>query len=103
MLEARRHEAMMANEHIMVGSNSYLGSLLAIQNSIQEEIKCRFKAGNSCYCSVQTLLSSRFLSKNLKFKICKTRIFPTLLNGCETWSLTLREECKLRVNTWALH
>ena len=91
--------------HIMVGGNSYkkvktskyLGSLLTCQNYIHEEIRCRFKAGNSCYCSVQTLLSSRFLSKNLKFKICKTRIFPTLLNGCETWSLTLREECRLRV------
>ena len=39
------------------------------QNSIQEEIKGRLKAGNSCYYSVQILLSSRLLSKNLKIKI----------------------------------
>ena len=55
--------------HIKIGSNSYekvetfkyLGSLLTNENSIQEEIKCRLKAGNSCYYSVQTLLSSRLL------------------------------------------
>ena len=63
---------MIANEHIKIGSNSYekvktfkyLGCLLTNQNSIQEEIKCRLKAGNSCCYSVQTLLSSRLLSKN---------------------------------------
>ena len=65
---------MIANAHIKIGSNSYekgktfkyVGSLLTNQNSIQEEIKCRLKAENSCYYSVQTLLSSRLLSKNLK-------------------------------------
>ena len=63
----------------------------------QEEIKCRLKAGNSCYYSVQTLLSSRLLSKNLKIKIYKTIILPVVLYGCETLSLTLREESRLRV------
>ena len=37
--------------------------------NIQEGIKCKLKAGNSCYYSVQTLLSSRLLSKNLKIYI----------------------------------
>ena len=64
----------------------YLGSLLTNQNSIHDEIKCRLKAGNSCYYSVQTLLSSRLLSKNLKIKIYKTIIMPVVLHGCETWS-----------------
>ena len=43
------------------------------------------------------LLSSRFLSKNLKIKIYRTIILPGVLYGCEAWSLTLREERKLRV------
>ena len=43
------------------------------------------------------LLSSRLLSKNLKIKIYRTIIWPVVLYGCETWSLTLREERKLRV------
>jgi hypothetical protein len=46
---------------------------------------------------VQNLLSSRLLSKNLKFKIYRNIILPVVLYGCETWSLTLREERKLRV------
>jgi len=41
--------------------------------------------------------SSRLLSKNLKSKICRTIILPEVLYGCETWSLTLREERRLRV------
>ena len=42
-------------------------------------------------------MSSRLLSKNLKDKIYKTIILPVVLYGCETWSLTLREERRLRV------
>ena len=57
----------------------------------------RFKTGNSCYYSVETLLSSRLHSINLKIKIYKTIILPVVLYGCETWSLTLREECRLMV------
>ena len=46
---------------------------------------------------IQTLFSSRLLSKNWKIKIYKTIILLVVLHGCETWSLTLREECRLRV------
>jgi hypothetical protein len=46
---------------------------------------------------VQNLLSSSLLSKNLKFKIYRTVILPFVLCGCETWSLTLRKGCRLRV------
>jgi hypothetical protein len=47
--------------------------------------------------SVQNLLSSSLLSKTLKIKIYRTIILPVVLYGCETWSLTLREERRLRV------
>jgi hypothetical protein len=67
------------------------------QNLIQEEIKTRLNSGNAYYLSVQSLLSSRLLSKNLKLRIYKTIIVPVFLYGCETWSLTLREEHRLRV------
>ena len=70
---------------------------LTLQNSIQEEIKSRMKLGNACYHSVQNVLSSRLLSKNLKIKIYRTIILPVVLYGCETWSLTLREGQRLRV------
>jgi len=42
-------------------------------------------------------LSSRLLSKNLKIKIYKTIILVIVQYGCEAWSLTLREECRLGV------
>ena len=45
----------------------------------------------------QNLLSSSLLSKNIKIKIYRTIILPVVLYGCETWSLTLREERRLRV------
>ena len=75
----------------------YLGTNLTNQYSIQEEIKSRLKSGNACYYSVQTLLSSSLLSKNLKIEIYRTIIVPVVLYGCETWSLTMREERRLRV------
>ena len=74
-----------------------LGTTLTNQNSVQEEIKSRLKLGNACYPSVQNLLSSSLLSKNLKIKIYRTIILPVVLYGCETWSLILREEHRLRV------
>ena len=41
--------------------------------------------------------SSSLLSKNLKITIYRTIILPVVLYGCETWSLILREERRLRV------
>ena len=46
---------------------------------------------------MQNCLSSRLISKNLKIKIYRTVILPVVLYGCETWSLTLREDRKLRL------
>ena len=46
---------------------------------------------------MQNLLSSNLLSKNLKIKIYRTIILPVVMYGCETWLLTLRKECRLRV------
>jgi hypothetical protein len=66
---------------------------------MQEEIKSTLNLGNACYHSVQSLLSSRLLSRNVKVKvkIYKTIILPIVLYGCETCFLTLREENRLSV------
>jgi hypothetical protein len=74
----------------------YLGMTVMNQNLIHEEIKKRLNWGNACYHSVQNFLSSRLLSKNAKIRIFKTVIFPVVLYGCQTWSLTLKEEQVLR-------
>jgi hypothetical protein len=70
---------------------------LTNQNDIHDEIKRRLNSGNACYYSVQNLLSSCLIPRNLKIKLYKTVILPVILYGCETWSLTLREEHRLRV------
>ena len=93
----RGHSVKIDNSSIeRMEEFKYLGTTLTDQNSNQEEIKGRLKLGNACFYSVQNLLSSRLLSKNLKIKIYRNIILPVVLYGCETWSLTLREECRLR-------
>jgi hypothetical protein len=75
----------------------YFGTTLTEQNYIQEEIKSRLRLWNACYHSVQYLFSSILLSKNIKPTIHRTIILPVSLYGCDTWSLTLRKEHRLRV------
>ncbi|KAJ4436759.1 hypothetical protein ANN_16891 [Periplaneta americana] len=100
-----RDQNIVRNGHIKIGDLSfeevekfkYLGATVTNINDTREEIKRRINMGNACYYSVEKLLSSSLLSKNLKVIIYKTVILPVLLYGCETWTLTLREEHRLRV------
>jgi len=93
----RNHSVRIDNSTFeRVEEIKYLGTTLTHQNSIPEEIKSSSRSGNACYHSVQNLLSSMLLAKNLKIKTYRTIILPVLY-GCETWSLTLREERKLSV------
>jgi hypothetical protein len=64
---------------------------------IHEKIEMELSSGNTYYHSVQNLLPSRLLSKNIKMRIYKTITLPVVLYGCETWSLTLKEKHRLRV------
>jgi hypothetical protein len=94
----QKHSIKIANRSFEgVAKFKYLGTTLADQNCMQEEIKSRLNSGNACHHSVQSLLYSRLLSRNVKVKIYKTIILSVVLYGCETWSLTLREEHRLRV------
>jgi hypothetical protein len=60
----------------------YLGTILTDQKCMLEEIKSRLNSGNASYHSVQSLLSSRLLSRNVKVDICKTIILTVILYGC---------------------
>jgi hypothetical protein len=68
----------------------YLGTTVTYQKLIHEEIKSTLNSGNACCHSFFNLLS-RLLSKNVRIKIYRT----VSLFGCETWSLTLKEEHRL--------
>jgi len=74
----------------------YLGATFTDQNSVQEEIESKLKSGNACCHSLQNL-SSSWLSENIKIKMYRTIILSVVLFGCETWSLTLKEEHRQRV------
>ena len=94
----RSHSVIFDNRSFeRVEEFRYFGTTLTNQDSIPEEIKSRLKSENACYHLVQNLLSSSLLSNNLKIKIHRTIILPVVLCGCETWSLTLREEHRLMV------
>jgi hypothetical protein len=100
-----RHQNIGQNQHIKIGDRlfenasqfKYLGTTVTNQNLIQEEIKRRLNSDNACYHSLQNLLSSCLLSKNVKIRIYKTISLPVVQYECETWSLILREEHRLRV------
>ncbi|KAJ4448389.1 hypothetical protein ANN_10405 [Periplaneta americana] len=100
-----RDQNIVRNGNIKIGDLSfeevekfkYLGATVTNINDTREEIKRRINMGNACYYSVEKLLSSSLLSKNLKVRIYKTVILPVVLYGCETWTLTLREEHRFRV------
>jgi hypothetical protein len=82
-----------------VAQFKYLGTTITNENLIQDEIERILNSGNACYHSqsVQNLLTSPLLSKNINVRIYKTIILPVVLYGRETWSLTLRDEHRLRV------
>jgi hypothetical protein len=69
----------------------------ANQNSILEEIEKGLNSGNACHHSIQKLPSPHPLRKNVKIRKSITIILPVVLYGCETWSVILREEHRLRV------
>jgi hypothetical protein len=62
----------------------YLGTTVTNQNLIQEEIKMRLNSGDACYHSLQNILCSCLLSKNVKIKLYESVILPLVLYGCET-------------------
>jgi hypothetical protein len=84
-----RHQTAGQSKYIRVANKSFekgakfkcLGATLTDQNCIHEEIRSRLNSENACYHTVQNLLSSRLLSRNVKIKIYKTIILPVVYMG----------------------
>ena len=80
---------------VSVRKFKYLG--VTVTNTKREEIQRRINMGKVCCYSLEKILSSRLLSRKLKDNTYKTITLPVVLCGYKTWSLTLREEHRLRV------
>ena len=74
-----------------------MGTKLTNQNSIDEEIKSRLKSGNALLSFGAESIVFHFAIHILKIKVYIIIILTVVLYGCETWSLKLREERRLRV------
>ena len=100
-----RQQNTVQNQNIVIENLSfekvekfkYLGETVTNTNDIREEIKPRINKRSACYYSLEKILSPRLLSKKLKVNTFKTIIRPIILYTGKTWSLTLREEHRLRV------
>jgi hypothetical protein len=75
----------------MFASDTDIPELLA------EDNKIRLHSGSACCRSVHNLLFFCLIYKNIKIETYRSIILPAVLYGCVTWSVTLREEHKLRV------
>jgi hypothetical protein len=78
----QKHSTKVVNRSFEdVAKFKYLGTELTDQNYMHEEIKSRLNLGNACYHSVQSLLSSRLLSRKLKVNIYRTIILLSFCTG----------------------
>jgi len=76
----------------------YLETALTNENDIHGEIKSRLNSGIFAIIQFKIFcLPISYKNKTKQIKMHKTVILPVVMYGCETWSLTLREEHKLRV------
>jgi hypothetical protein len=94
----QNHNVKITNEYFKKRCRfKYLEKSVANQNYINEEIESILNLGIVCYQSAQNHLYFRFLRKNTKINIDEDIILLVVLYECETWSLTLKEERRLRM------
>jgi hypothetical protein len=80
-----------------VNSFKYLGSIVSENNDITKEVAARIQAGNRTYYGLESLLSSRSLSREIKRRLCTSLIRPVVLYGSETWVLRKSDENKFLI------
>jgi hypothetical protein len=80
------------NHTLIIANKSFENMIRFKYFGTTKEINRRLNMGDACYCSIQSLLSSHLLSKNLMIKMYRSIILPSALNECDIWFFILREE-----------
>ena len=80
-----------------VSSFKYLGSTITSDNEMNTELKERIGTGSRCAYAFNSIMKSRNISRRTKVRVYNTVIRPTVLYGCETWTLTKERIRKLEV------
>ena len=75
----------------------YLGSTITSDNRMDQEIIERIGTGNRCAFALGKVLKSRIITRKTKLRVYNIIIRPTVLYGCETWTLTKERKRKLEV------
>lgn len=76
----------------VVQSFKYLGSMLNVTSDIGEEIKMRITQGSRSFYALKHLFKSSLVSRATKLRLYKTVVRPIVMYGCETWSMTSKQE-----------
>ena len=80
-----------------VDSFKYLGSIICVDNTMEEEIAERIAGASKCSWSLNALLKSKLLTRRTKIQLYTTIVRPVLTYACETWTLTKELERRLLV------
>ena len=86
--EIRADRLMIGNIQIdQVKSLRYLGAIVNVNKTLEEEIRERIMKGNKAFCANRTLSKSNLVSRNSKLKLYWSLIRPDAAYGCESWVL----------------
>ena len=86
-----------------VNKMKYLGVTLTEDGRSTEEIKIRIAKAKAAFSEMKNILTSHQLSLELRFRLLNCYIYPIFLYGAETWTLTKKEEDKIKAfEMWTL-
>ena len=78
----------------------FLGSKITADGDCSHEIKRRLLLGRNVMANLDSILKSRDITLSTKVHLVKTMVFPVVMYGCESWTIT-KAECR-RIDTFEL-
>ena len=76
---------------------TYLGSIISVENSVQEDISARINKTRNIYCSLRNIWKSNVYSLKTKVRLFNSNVTSVLLYGCQSWRVNKNDMHKLDV------